>query len=428
VSELGALQPVAAVRQGLQASEPVRYRDGGNRATDGTELLTRLQALMPRLGVTRLAEISQLAPGAFPVFQSCRPNLYTHVACGQNTGAQGKGRSRLQAKLSCMMEEVESYCSEPKNVQLRRGTYRFLSGQHVCAYPRKLTHNYQVPKATTRTPLMWLPAYSIEHDCELLVPAETILFPFCPPDYDTESFFPCSSNGLAAGATLLEAVVHGLYEAVERACLALAEADAARVDRFPLAAAGVSELLDEAQGLGSAGVLDLEAIRLPGTDNGLPMMVAQLRHAGQVYGGYGCAANLGQACERAVSEALQALAVDISGGREDLESQRDGAVSCADRPAGPLLDVAAAASLWEERQFDDLRDELDHLLTVVHELGYRNVFVANLTRVGIDVPVVKVVVPALPFRMAQREAYTDPLTYPRRMALRYAVPIDEEQP
>ncbi|MBW2458721.1 MAG: YcaO-like family protein, partial [Deltaproteobacteria bacterium] len=155
MSELGALQPVESLRQGLRASEPVRYRDGGNRSTDGVELLARLEPLMPLLGVTRLAEISQLAPGAFPVFQSCRPNLYSHVACGQNTGSQGKGRSRLQAKLSCLMEEVESYSCEPKNVQLVRGTYRFLSGQHVIAYPRKLTHNYQAAKATTRSPLMW---------------------------------------------------------------------------------------------------------------------------------------------------------------------------------------------------------------------------------------------------------------------------------
>jgi YcaO-like protein with predicted kinase domain len=427
VSELGALQTVASLRQGLQASEPVRYRDGGNRSTDGTELLERLEQLMPSLGVTRLAEISQLAPGSFPVFQSCRPNLYTHVACGQNTGAQGKGRSRLQAQLSCMMEEVESYCCEPKNVQLIRGGYRFLSGHYVTAYPRKLTHNYQLTKATTRAPLMWIRGYSMEQDCELLLPAETVLLPFCPQDYDTDSFFPCSSNGLAAGATFLEAVVHGLYEVIERSYLAMAEAGEALVDRIPLATAGSSEHEALLGGGQSSGKLELESVRFDGLAHNLPMIIGHLRHGGTTYGGYGCSANLAQACDRAISEALQALAVDISGSREDLDTKRGPAGRGPARRDGPLLEPDQARSLWEDRQFSDLRNELDYLIGMVHELGHQNIFVANLTRVGIDIPVVKVVVPALPCPMAQREEWTEPLTYSRRMAHRYGLPKDRQK-
>ncbi len=432
--ELGALQTVEALRRGLQASEPVRYRDGGNRATDGAALLARLEQLMPSLGVTRLAEISQLAPGSFPVFQSCRPNLFTHVACGQNTGAQGKGRTRLQAQLSCMMEEVESYCCEPKNVQLIRGSYRFVSGQAVTAYPRKLTHNYQLSKATTRTPLMWIRGYSIEHDCELLLPAETVFFPFCPQDYGTESFFPCSSNGLAAGATILEAVLHGLYEVVERSYLALAEAGEAVVDRIPLATAGSPEHEALLGGGQPWGELELEAVRLVGPASArpenrvaanLPMVIGHLHHGGTTYAGYGCSANVAQACDRAISEALQALAVDISGSREDLETTRGAARRGQEHRDEPVLELDQARSLWEDQQFSDLRSELDHLLEVVHGLGYQNVFVVNLTRVGIDIPVVKVVVPALPCRMAQREEWTEPLTYPRRMAHRYALPKED---
>ncbi len=427
MSELGALQRVNTLRQGLQASEPVRYRQSGNRATDGAELLDRLEQLMPSLGVTRLAEISQLAPGSFPVFQSCRPNIHTHVACGQNTGAQGKGRSRLQAQLSCMMEEVESYCCEPKNVQLIRASYRFLSGHYVTAYPRKLTHNYQLAKATTRTPLMWIRGYCVEHDCELLLPAETVLFPFCPQDYDTESFFPCSSNGLAAGATMLEAVVHGLYEVLERSYLALAEAGEAIVDRIPLATAGLLEheaLLGGGQSSDGPplGKLELEAVRFDNVARNLPMVIGHLHHGGRTYAGYGCSANLDQACDRAVSEALQALAVDISGSREDLDTKRGPAGHAPERRNEPVLELDQARSLWEDHEFSDLRSELDHLIELVHELGYQNIFVANLTRIGIDIPVVKVVVPALPCPMAQREEWTEPLTYSRRMAHRYALP------
>lgn len=424
--ELGALRGPAALRQGLGAHEPVRYTDGGNRSTDGHELLRRLEELAPRLGVTRLGEISELAPYAFPVFQSARPNIYTHVACGQNTGSQGKGRTPLQAKLSCLMEEVESYSAEPKNVMLIRGTYRGLSRSHVCAYPRKLTHNYQRAKAASTKPLMWTRAYSIEHDCELLVPAETVFFPFCPEDYETESFFPCSSNGLAAGATYLEAVLHGLYEVVERCYVAHYEIGAAAVDALSLtdvSAVDVPGLLERSYGTGD---LSLLWVRLAANRN-LPMVIARLRVLGDAYGGYGCSANVTQAVDRALSEALQSLAVNISGTREDLEDKRGPGRAERTPVEQELVGLDEMRRVCGDRSFDDLRTELDHLLEFVHELGYQNVFVADLTRAGVDIPVVKVVLPGMPCKMAQREEVTRPLTFEMRRRHRYALGAPEDE-
>ncbi|MBN4059204.1 YcaO-like family protein [Endomicrobium sp. AH-315-J14] len=227
--ELGTAYGTAPLADGLALEGRIVYRDGGNRGTDGLSLLARLEAMLPSLGITRVASISALSPHAFPVFQSTRPNIFTHASTGQNTGSQGKGRSELQAKLSCLMEELESYCGEPKNARLIRGSYSYLRHQHALIYPSLLMHNVQRKRAATSEPLMWTPAWSIEHQAELWLPAEAVFFPFFPEDYQSRSYFPCSTNGLASGASYLEATIHGLYEVIERCYIAFYELGAATV-------------------------------------------------------------------------------------------------------------------------------------------------------------------------------------------------------
>ncbi len=430
-------QPIAstydagAVRQGLRLREPVVYRDNGNRSTGAVELLGRLEQRLPLLGITRVADISQLTPHVFPVFQSSRPGILTHIACGQNTGSQGKGRTALQAKISCLMEEVESFCCEPVNAPLIRGSYRFLRQHQPVISPRRLTHNDDQSKAAARDPLMWIPALSLEHDCELLVPAETVLFPFCPQDYRTRSFYPCSTNGVAAGGSYLEAVLHALYEVVERCYLALYEVGAAVVT--PIAAATIYEGFDLQrlnEDLGEELSLELFAVQIDCRGDNLPMVICHLRGPGKIYGGYGLSASVEMSIDRAVSEALQAYCVDVSGSREDLDYKR-ARLSPGAAAAGKLCGPGQPLSLAEllrrviHRDFDDLHDELLHLTAWVHRFGFPNICVANLTRVGIDVPVVRAVVPGLPCMLKIRRRDARPLTQARLLALRYGFSVSE---
>ena len=395
--ELGWPRPNAELAEALEANDPIVYTSGGNRSTDGVALLRQLEERMATWGVTRLAEISELAPEAFPVFQTTRPNLLAHPDAGQNTGSQGKGRTALQSKISCIMEELESYCAEPKCARLIRASYRDLEKTHVVLPPKRLTHNCDTRRATAREPLMWTPAHSVEQRCEVLVPAEAVFFPFAPHTYATRSCFPCSSNGLAAGATYLEAAVHGLYEVIERCYKACYEVGEAVVHRT------------ESDVTASEGNLTLYTVQLAVAQN-LPMMIAHLRIGERVYGGYGCSANVALTVERATSEALQAYAVDISGSREDLEVKgaRDGAKVDTEYPSQKLAEYRAGVV---DREFATLREEFDAAVAWLHRFGFPSIAIANLTRTGIDSPVVKVVVPGLPFPEALRYPAAEPRTY-----------------
>src|SRR5262249_31413612 len=132
------------VRKALQCHEPIVYSCNGNRCQDGAIFLRTVEEKLGLLGISRVADISYLATHYFPVYQTTRPNILFHSSLGQNSGSQGKGRTLTQAKLSCIMETVETWCGEPRNVPLIRGCFRFLQEHHIIANPQGFFHLSQV--------------------------------------------------------------------------------------------------------------------------------------------------------------------------------------------------------------------------------------------------------------------------------------------
>ena len=117
----------------------------------------------------------------------------------------------------------------------------------------------------------------------------------------------------------LEAVVHALYELIERYYTARFEEGELTVEALheeELALAGVDEFL---QGDMRDYELQLYAGEIPGIKN-LPFVFCIITGPEQhLYAGYGCSATVEISIDRAISEALQSHATLISGAREDME-------------------------------------------------------------------------------------------------------------
>lgn len=64
--------------------------------------------------------------------------------------------------------------------------------------------------------LTWTSAYATHLDGNILIPAETVYFPVITKNFGAKKAFVSCSTGLAAGGTYLEAVIHSLYEVIER--------------------------------------------------------------------------------------------------------------------------------------------------------------------------------------------------------------------
>ena len=420
--ELGRPYGIEPIRDGLARSERVTYRDNGNRSMEGREFLRLLEPILPSFGITRVADISNLAPHAFPVFQSCRPNIFCHTTYGQNTGSQGKGRSRTQAKISCIMESIESFCSEPKNVTQIRATYAFLKKQFVVMDPSEFTIRYGGSRPKWSDYLMWTPAYSVEHDCEVWIPSETVFMPFGPEQFETRSFFPCSSNGLASGATYIESAIHALYEVIERYYMAYFEVGKTYIS-------GLFE--DEYEGfdiaafnrdLGQEFELQLFSVELNHVAINIPMILCCLAREAGSYIGYGCSGNVAMSIDRAISEALQSYATRISGSREDMHNRTilPRKFLRGRAPSERNLRILDYTSRVANFTFEDLHDEYRFLIDWIHQCGFQNICIANLTRISLEIPVVKVIVPGMPCRYeVRRPLETKPYDHVIRASFRF---------
>src|SRR4026207_1591489 len=76
------------------------------RAGTPTQTLRRLAPLLPRAGITRLADVTGLDWIGQPVYQAVRPNPRNL------SGSPGKGLTRAQAKVSALRESLESLHAE----------------------------------------------------------------------------------------------------------------------------------------------------------------------------------------------------------------------------------------------------------------------------------------------------------------------------
>jgi YcaO-like protein with predicted kinase domain len=398
--ELLARRSPADIGVALEDDSLIVYRDNGNRTSNAEATLERARPLLPLMGITRVAEISALSSFSYPVVQTIRPNLMFHRAVGQNTGSQGKGPTLLQARISAIMESVEAYCAEPRMpAPLFRGTFSELRRQHVVLDPCQLQSYSHTEPSSPSEALLWTDAWSPELDAPVLVPAETVFFPILAGDYATRALFPSGTNGLASGGSYLDAVVHGLYEVIERHCCHELAKGRIALERFHLQ--GLIDLAEHAS-LAPDFAIRIYAARLPAPRT-LPMIscVVTDKSTGASAVGHGCAANVALALSRAVSEAWQSAATVVSGGREDMASKRRVAFTF---PAEPSLHVAEYRRSVVDERFDSVREEYDFIVHWLKISGFQHVLIANLTRVGIDIPVVKVIVPGMKWLAADRPA------------------------
>jgi YcaO-like protein with predicted kinase domain len=384
--ELGAAYPAIELLPTLERSESISYRENGNRTAQPRDVLKELDRLMPLVGATRLAEISQLAVNRMPVYQSTRPVPFGHTLGGTTTGAQGKGSTNDQARISCLAETVEGYCLEPRNENLIRASYGFLRDHRAVADPRQFTRAIGTRPVRVSEPLMWTEALCLEQKSTVLVPAELVFFDFFATDYATRGAFPCSTHGAGSGTTHLEAATHALYECIEGHYEAAIRCDTLRPRRLrhPFAEKADRDEFD----------IRLYTVLIPGIEN-MPFAFCIVETADTCYFGSGCFSSLDTAVARAVSEAIQAISASYSGSREDLDQEEDDDDWDPQNYAQRSISCAEYRSRVVSHKFNDLRAEYRFLLRWLHAAGFPLTYLANLTRRGIEFPVVKAIVPGI---------------------------------
>jgi ribosomal protein S12 methylthiotransferase accessory factor YcaO len=404
-------------------SAPKYGHSGNHRVVPPRETCRRARLVMKHIGVTRLADVTGLDHVGIPVWAAVRPIPDDSSISVQN----GKGPTRMQAKAGALMEAIEHYCCERPPHEPEYASYATLRRTANAVDPQSLFLDPEVGYRETLL-LEWLRGTNLSADEQVWVPACAVLK---PRRHDRGGrVFHGSTNGLASGNTIEEAVCHGLAEAIERDAWTLAIVRGMLRPRIRLLATAVS----------AGRAFDLSAIQDATPDGCLfPMieletlpdvalrLTRQFESAGirvvirditsdvevptfvaagwetpgldriHFHSGLGAHPDARVAVTRALTELAQSRLTIFQGVREDIDSvaRRDGVV---DRPSqslwlsnGPLKPFDAVPTF---RSHDILQD-IRHMSRQIQSAGLQQVIAVDLTRSDLGLPVVKVVVPGL---------------------------------
>jgi YcaO-like protein with predicted kinase domain len=290
------------------------FRSGTHRLIAPGETIERVLRYAPIMGITRVADITGLDTVGLPTVMVCRPN-------GRSLSvSQGKGLTLDAARASGLMESVESFHAERVLHPLKLASYEELRYTHrttdVTALPQ-----YNGSRFHPQLPILWVEGFDLIQREHVWVPFDCVHCDYTARGQTLESGFICSSNGLASGNHLLEAIVHGLWEVIERDVRARwmlrdqAARDATRVDPASIDDSDCRLVLDR---LDHAGVA--VAIWDVASDAGIPCFTCSIIDREEhplrpLFGasGSGCHAVRSIALLRALTEAAQARLTLITG-------------------------------------------------------------------------------------------------------------------
>jgi ribosomal protein S12 methylthiotransferase accessory factor len=345
------------------------------------DLWERIQPALSHVGVTRVADITWLDEVGIPCWQAIRPNSRTLSV------SQGKGLTPPHARLSAAMEAIEVWHAEnvaPADLVAPVGTVAAKLG-----YP--LTALRLQPRSCLNrtTSLEWTVAERLLDGSPTLLPTGSLrLSSVAEPVWEV-ALFDVTSNGLASGATREDAILHGLYEVVERDAMARTARSPRPVVALdslpPVAGALVRRFLDARIGVTverADSPLDVPCFVASASSDDYPARFL----------GSGAHRDPAVALCRALTEAAQSRVAAIAGTREDLSPSLY-------YTAPSAYPVAAAAPTVDYRPATRPPDpptvEIGRLAGRIAEFTGYPPLVVDHTRADVGVPVVRVVCPGL---------------------------------
>ncbi|HEY9206072.1 MAG TPA: YcaO-related McrA-glycine thioamidation protein [Candidatus Methanoperedens sp.] len=398
----------------IEINPNIKYLKDTQRVFDPETTLANTTALLPKIGVTRIANITDLDRVGIPVFSAIRPS----AAAGAISIYSGKGANETNARISAIMESFERCLAEqpeisinlpgiPLDAERTNDTYESLSESYPALYPGTLLLPQPFPESTS---IEWVMGYDLMNDIEVFVPANAVFHPYNP--MDGNKLFRSNTNGLASGNTIEEAVLHGLLEVIERDALSIAE-----FTRNP----GKEIILSESDGLNYELKRKMEEtgikvkVWLLDSDVDIPTVVAALddtvlKDPALLVMGAGAHLSPEIAVTRALTEAAQSRVVQIHGAREDTDRERVVRTFGYDH-------MRKMNGYWYEElekvRMDELRDSSSNtpaanIKTVLERLDSvaDGAIIVNLSR-GVKIPVIRAIIPMFELFTLDRERKGD---------------------
>jgi ribosomal protein S12 methylthiotransferase accessory factor len=394
----GALAPPAASVPESLAHCNSDLAERGRVSKQTSELVDALLRRRRQFGITRVGCITRLDRIGMPVVQVARPLALS------NAIHQGKGMHLAQAAAAALMEALETWAAE--SIPSDRSTEAPLAS---CAPVVQALYKECVIRDASadwdRVPLCWMTGWNLFTAAEIPVPTAMVDTAYTLPS-PHPAVFPRTTTGLAAGSTILQAIVHAGLEILERDAVAQAHCtphffDRSQIDLDSIRVGLSAEILRRID----AAKLVVGIWRVP-ADHPLPVYWCHLMEndADQELvplpaEGFGCDFTHDGALARALLEACQARLAAISGAREDItrrsyprDYDREHLAEWRQHLASPARSVCLPAEAGPKPVG---ATALDTLLGGLQAAGAKAAIVVPLFRDEFGIDVIRMVAPPL---------------------------------
>ena len=382
-------------------TDELTYFKGTHRVIAPEKTIENNEDKLKIAGITRIADITDLDRIGLPIYTAIRPTAED----GAVSIYGGKGIAKDHARASAMMEGFERYSAERQDSdETTIATLEEISelGEFITPESLNLPKDFKKQNLDSMK-LEWSTAKDLISNKEYLIPTNAIYHPYIHGN-ECESLFKSNTNGLASGNVLEEAILHGIFEVIERdawSIFELTHKNYAQIDLDSIESDIVNETIDkfESEGI-KIKLMDFTA------DINVPTIAASAddtvtRDAGLLTLGMGTHLDPEVAILRALTEVAQSRATQINGAREDTvraDFAREAGYERMKRINKYYFrdeDEKISLSSIENKSTTSITKDLEIVKEELIGNDIDKILYHDLTRPELDVSVVRVIIPEM---------------------------------
>ncbi|WP_296783549.1 YcaO-related McrA-glycine thioamidation protein [uncultured Methanobrevibacter sp.] len=382
-------------------TDELTYFKGTHRVIAPEKTIENNEDKLKIAGITRIADITDLDRIGLPIYTAIRPTAEE----GAVSIYGGKGIAKDHARASAMMEGFERYSAERQDSdETTIATLEEISelGEFITPESLNLPKDFKKQNLDSMK-LEWSTAKDLISNKEYLIPTNAIYHPYIHGN-ECESLFKSNTNGLASGNVLEEAILHGIFEVIERdawSIFELTHKNYAQIDLDSIESDIVNETIDkfESEGI-KIKLMDFTAdIKVPTIAASADDTVT--RDAGLLTLGMGTHLDPEVAILRALTEVAQSRATQINGAREDTvraDFAREAGYERMKRINKYYFrdeEEKISLSSIENKSTTSITKDLEIVKEELMANDIDKILYYDLTRPELDVSVVRVIIPEM---------------------------------
>ena len=377
-------------------TDELTYFKGTHRVIAPQKTIEINESKLKTAGVTRIADITDLDRIGIPIYTAIRPTAEE----GAVSIYGGKGITKEHSKASAMMEAFERYSAERQDSdETLISKIGEIEGDFINPESLNLSKDFKKDKLKSMD-LEWSLAKDIISNEDYYIPTNAIYHPYKYPI----SLFKSNTNGLASGNILEEAVLHGIFEVIERdawSIFELTHKNYAQIDTGSIESDVINQTINKFESNG----IKIKLMNFT-ADIDIPTIAASAddtvtKDAGLLTLGMGTHLDPEVAILRALTEVAQSRATQINGAREDTvraDFAREAGYERMKRINKYYFreeDEKVSLSSIENKSTTSITKDLEIVKEELMANDIEKILYYDLTRPELDVSVVRVIIPEM---------------------------------